>query len=103
VTFRGIMTTDAAQALPFELSLRHREWATSAAGVALRPANHLCAIRRVLASARPFPEVSFGEDRRWAESLRPLLRTELAIPHVLYHYRLSPADSATQGTAVRRG
>lgn len=61
-----------------------------------RMPNHICAIRRDLASRVSFPHLPYGEDSGYAKLLRPLLRTETHIPRVLYHYDYNVETTETQ-------
>lgn len=50
--------------------------------------NHLCVIRRELVRQQPFPSLQFGEDTAFAQSIRPILKTQLNFDrHPLYYYR----------------
>lgn len=63
-------------------------------GVLWRSPGHLCPIRASIAKAVPFEPLWSCEDLRWAEKLRPHLRTAVraGIPgEVLYHYLWDPA------------
>lgn len=61
-----------------------------------RQPNHICAVKRRLVLRTPFPAAQFGEDRDYAQDLRPLLRSEHAIGRVLYHYDYSRDTTETQ-------
>lgn len=52
----------------------------------LRIPNHLMCIKRSLALAVQYPDVSFGEDAEYARGVWKLLKTEYQINKVLYHY-----------------
>lgn len=51
-----------------------------------RTPNHLNPVRRELALQVRFPKQNWREDTDYAERLRPLLKTEVFIDKVLYHY-----------------
>lgn len=58
--------------------------------------NHICAVKRELASKVSFPSVAYGEDAAYSKLLLPLLETEHHIPRVLYHYDYDSASTETQ-------
>jgi glycosyltransferase involved in cell wall biosynthesis len=58
-------------------------------GKYLRPPQHVCAIRRSIAAKVRFPDVSFGEDKAFAETVRPLVHTEHLTPPI-YLYLWEP-------------
>lgn len=60
-----------------------------------RTPNHLSVVRTELARAVGFPEQNFGEDTDYAQRLRPLLKTQVRIPKILYFYQYSPEASET--------
>lgn len=51
-----------------------------------RTPNHLNPVRRELAMQVRFPDASWREDTDYAERLRPMLKSEVFIDRVLYHY-----------------
>lgn len=51
-----------------------------------RTPNHLNPIRRELALQVGFPDKNHGEDSDFAATIRPLLKTEVFIDQVMYHY-----------------
>lgn len=61
-----------------------------------RVPNHICAVKRDLASRVSFPHLPYGEDSGYARLLRPLLQTETHIDRVLYHYDYSSDTTETQ-------
>lgn len=58
--------------------------------------NHICAVKRELASKVSFPNIIYGEDSGYSKLLRPLLKTEHHIPRVLYHYDYDSETTETQ-------
>lgn len=48
--------------------------------------NHICAVKRDIALKVPFPSIKYGEDATYARLLKPLLKTQLHIPRILYYY-----------------
>lgn len=61
-------------------------WETRKDGVYLRPPQHVCAVKRELAQAVRFPEISYREDMEYALALKPLVKTEYVIDEPIYHY-----------------
>jgi hypothetical protein len=61
-----------------------------------RMPNHICAVKRELATQTWFPQTAYREDAAYARQLRPLLRTEHHIPRILYHYDYDDATTETQ-------
>lgn len=72
-------------------SLRHRGWHQKGRSL-YRDVTHLNPIRRDLALQVPF-NGGPGEDRRWAQAVRPLLTTEVYIDDVMYFYDFNRASS----------
>lgn len=58
--------------------------------------NHICAVKRELASQVSFPSIAYGEDSAYSKLLQPLLHTEHHIPRVLYHYDYSLETTEAQ-------
>lgn len=87
VGIKGIVTFRGRHPRVFIHSIRYSAY-SSARGVYTRPPYHLNPIRRSIASAYRFREVSYSEDIDWA--LRILkdgrLRSEEFVDAVLYHY-----------------
>jgi hypothetical protein len=44
------------------------------------------AIKTEIANIVPVPHIRFGEDHQWAQSLKPLLKSEVHIPEQIYRY-----------------
>ena len=76
-------------------SLRYRKDSNTTTGYERVP-NHICAVKRELASRVSFPHLPYGEDSGYARLLRPLLKTETHIDRVLYHYDYNSATTETQ-------
>lgn len=102
VTFRGRMTSDDHPLLEFDFSLAHRGWNRPSDRLAVRTPNHLCAIRRSIARAVPFEEIDFGEDLKWSNAIHTLLKSEVKIEKVLYHYRFRTTSPAIPSAGQRR-
>ena len=82
---RGIITSDGKNPEPFHHTITCQEWCKRN-GVYLRYPNHLNAIRRDLALAAGFTEKWYGEDKDFSDRVRPMLKTQGAIPETIYHY-----------------
>lgn len=57
-----------------------------------RRANHLSPVKRELALQAGFPDKSNAEDKAYSEALNPLLKTEVKIPNLIYHYKFETYD-----------
>lgn len=55
-------------------------------GVYIRGVQHICPIRREIASQVRFPDKSFSEDREWGYEIEKLVKTEFTIDEPLYYY-----------------
>jgi len=64
------------------------EWVLSD-NIYYRYPNHINPLRRELVSKVGFPEKDFGEDKDFADRIRPLLKTEMKIPGIIYYYLAS--------------
>jgi Glycosyl transferase family 2 len=87
----GEMTTNGLNPETFEHSLKYSTWKTNPEGAVKyeRNPNHLNPIRSSIAKSIRFPKINHGEDRAWSQALLESgqLKTEAAIPNVIYHYR----------------
>ena len=68
-----------------ECSMKH-DW-THAGTKFLRPPQHTCAVKANLARFVGFDDISFGEDRSYAERLKPLIETEYVVKEPIYIYQ----------------
>jgi glycosyltransferase involved in cell wall biosynthesis len=86
VGFRGYMTTNGQRRVDFEIRKGHPYGVQD--GKILRWHNHICPIKREIASQFRFPEVSYGEDYAWSKLINDsgLIQTEVFIDKDLYHY-----------------
>ncbi len=66
-------------------SLKYKKW-FERKGVYYRCPNHLNVVKRMLAYQVGFPEVSQGEDSAYSTKLLTFLKTETAIPGIIYFY-----------------
>jgi glycosyltransferase involved in cell wall biosynthesis len=60
----------------------------------VRDVTHINPVRRDVALRARFPGQRSGEDYAYIAQLRPLLRSQVSIGRVMYHYRHRPRDSA---------
>jgi glycosyltransferase involved in cell wall biosynthesis len=79
-----IYTPTHGSPVPVECSMRH-EWTFDGTKY-LRPPQHTCAIRRSIATQVMFPDISFGEDRAYAEGCKGLVLSEWLTTHPVYIY-----------------
>jgi glycosyltransferase involved in cell wall biosynthesis len=85
VGFRGWITTDGKKPKDFSISMLHEY--TERHNMYFRFHNHLSPVRREIALAVGFKDMSYGEDHDYATRMRPLIKTEVYIDKKLYHYR----------------
>lgn len=96
VGFRGAMTVMYPHRPPSDLrgnhfyhSIQYSEWREDR-GVYFRPPNHLNPVRTEIGRRVPFMPIPFGEDRRYSDALRPLLKTEVYVDECIYLYEYRP-------------
>lgn len=85
VGIEGTMQTNLGDTV-FKHSIDYQGWYTGADAYYRTP-NHLNPVKRQIASKIGFPDLMFGEDRRYSEKLRKDLHTEVYIDHPIYLYR----------------
>jgi hypothetical protein len=95
ITFLASVSLNGEAPLPCRYSLNYLVDKNTSTGYERIP-NHLCAVKRDLATRVSFPHLAYGEDSGYAKLLRPLLRTETHIPRVLYHYDYNSETTETQ-------
>ena len=95
ITFLASVSLNGEAPRPCRYSLRYAQDKNTAAGYERVP-NHICAIRRDLATRVSFPHLPYGEDSGYAKMLRPLLKSEVHIDRVLYHYDYNSQTTETQ-------
>ena len=84
------MTWDGVNPQVFEHSLKYKAYATTNNTIKYeRYPNHLNCIKKSLVFDIKFPEISFGEDKTWADKVyeSQVLKTEHYIDEVMYHYK----------------
>ena len=67
-------------------SIQYKEWFEKK-GIYYRCPNHLSPVRRELALRVMFPNLSYGEDRIYSNSLLKFLKTEVYIDGQIYYYQ----------------
>lgn len=95
ITFLALVSLNGQAPKTCRYSLNYTKDANTATGYERMP-NHICAVKRDLATRVSFPHLPYGEDSGYATLLRPLLRTETHIDRVLYHYDYNSATTETQ-------
>lgn len=96
LSLRGVITWDGANPEIFEHSIKYNSYITHTLPVNgikyERYPNHLNVIKASIAKQFKFPELNHGEDTDWATQLRDsgLLKKEVYIDKVLYHYQFVP-------------
>ena len=95
ITFLALVSLNGQTPKTCRYSLRYTEDRNTDTGYERMP-NHICAVKRDLATRVSFPHLPYGEDSGYAKLLRPLLRTETYIDRVLYHYDYNLATTETQ-------
>lgn len=87
-------------------SLENRKW-RNLPGRYERDISHLNPIRTVLAKRASFAKVGAGvaEDRAWADQLRRsrVLKTQVFIPRIMYHYLYSTSRTPGLGSRWQKG
>lgn len=82
----GVITTNGTGERQWHISKDFQMW-FERLGVYYRTPNHISPVKRELALAAGFPEISFAEDYEYSMRLLPMLKTECKIPGILYYYR----------------
>lgn len=95
ITFLAEVSLNGEKPKLCRYSLRYLKDRNTATGYERVP-NHICAIKRDLATRVSFPHLPYGEDSGYAKLLRPFLRTETHLDRVLYHYDYSSETTETQ-------
>ena len=89
IAINGRMTTNGSDEIAWRLSKDYQNETIIENGrpVYLRRTNHITAVKREIALAAGFNDVSNGEDKYYSERLN--LKTEYKIEKPMYHYRFS--------------
>lgn len=89
ISFEGIMTTDGANKIGWELSKDFQNDTVTRGGYPfyIRKTNHISPVKRELALQTMFPDKSNAEDKDYSDRLNPLLKSEYKIGLPMYHYK----------------
>jgi len=63
---------------------------TSVSGIACRPIGHLNPVKREIAIKSVFPNLYYGEDRKYSNEIKPFIKREIIIKNTLYWYDYRP-------------
>ncbi len=96
VVFKAQVSLDGKKSKVCTYSKDYEKDFNSNAGF-FRIPNHICCVKRELASDVRFPEVLYGEDADYSKRLLPLLKTEHKIDSILYYYDFDSRTTETQG------
>lgn len=89
VGIEGVMTRNGKFPQRFIHSIKYDHWFDDGQfpnKTYYRNPNHLNPVRRELAIAAGFPEITTGEDQEYSRRLYPLLKTEVFIDGPMYYY-----------------
>lgn|SRR3990167_1878064 len=91
-TLTGVITWDGENPELFEHSIKYLEYRTNEVTAPIRYErypNHLNVIKTEIGRQFKFPEINHGEDTDFATQMfkSGLLKTEVEIPGVIYHYQ----------------
>ena len=88
VGFLITCTTNGKNPVKAIASMRYPVWCENRDGYAhCRSIYHKTPVLRDLALKVGFRDLRYGEDRHFSEGVMKLVRKEVFVPHVLYHYR----------------
>lgn len=82
----GIITTNGRNEMQWHISKDYMGW-FERKNVYYRTPNHISPVKRELALAAGFPEITFGEDYHYSMNLLPFLKTEIKVTGNIYFYR----------------
>lgn len=81
-------TTNGGKPVMAKASMCYRQWGEGVDGYAhTRSPYHKTPSRRSIALQVGFPDLRFGEDRPFSAGITKLIKTEVFVNSVLYHYR----------------
>lgn len=86
-----------AVVFPMDIDTDGQYHQTREHGIRIALPMHTQVWRRALARQGTFPDVTMMEDDYWTNQVRPLARTEVRIPKILYFYQWSRAVSESRG------
>jgi hypothetical protein len=75
IAISGVMTTNGNLPQCFEHSIKYERW-ENRPGLMVRTPNHLNPVKRSLALETGFTNMDHGEDKDYADRLRPRLKKE---------------------------
>lgn len=86
---KGIYSHDGAYNIEWRLSKDYPNDTIYENGAAIyrRTTNHISPVKRSLALQVGYPNISNAEDKWYSERLNPLLKTEVKIDKLMYHYK----------------
>lgn len=90
VGITGIYTHDYTFKKRFICSNQNKYWLFDDPKQVVRPINHINPVKRQLALQASFPEVYYGEDRFYSDTLKKLVKTEIMAESSLYWYDYRP-------------
>lgn len=64
-----------------------------AKGIPCRPLGHLNPVKREIAIKAPFPDLYYGEDRKYSNEIKPYIKREIIAKNTLYWYDYRPNSS----------
>lgn len=91
IGINGTITTNGVNERKWFISKAYSGWYEQA-GIYYRTPNHISPIRRELALAAGFPEISFAEDAEFSRRIYFLLKTEVLITEPMYYYNYRDDD-----------
>ena len=98
IGFKGMYYVDGQNIMIFKHANEYGGHFRDAMGVQHRPVNHLNPVRTEYAKQIRFPEKDFSEDMDYCDRLMGsgLLKNEVIIEEIMYHYLYSEDTSRTQ-------
>ena len=85
IGINGFITENGANRKRWEISKEFGSW-YERDGVYYRTPNHISPVRREIALACPFPDITSGEDAAYSRAILPHLKKEVRILKEIYHY-----------------
>lgn len=62
-------------------------------GISYRPVGHLNPVKREIAMKASFPDLYYGEDRKYSNEIKPFIKREVLAKNTLYWYDYRPNES----------
>jgi len=101
IGLKGFQTTDLIDLKYFECSSKYRKWNEKRGELIVKPINHINPIKREIALKAKFPDLYYGEDKFYSESIKPYLVTEVLADGWLYWYDYRPAGSQSVAMDIK--